>query len=206
MKDLITRCLSGTSIARDPAATALAELPEGIDRSLFPRPLTPAAVLIPLVMHEPGLSVLLTRRTGHLRDHPGQISFPGGRVEPGDASPLATALREAEEEIGLEARHIDIAGYLAPQAVITGFAITPVVGFVPPGLELRLDAFEVAEAFEVPLRFFLDPANLMPDRRLIHGVEVSTFQYRFRHHRIWGATAFMIRKLCKQLQKQDISG
>lgn len=200
MKEQITRSLQGSSIVADPAAAALAALPEGIDRSLFPQPLVLAAVLIPLVLHESGLAVLLTRRTGHLRDHPGQISFPGGRVDSGDSNALATALREAEEEIGLSPAEIEVAGYLAPHAVITGFAVTPVVGFIKPDAELILDPFEVAEAFEVPLEFFLDPDNRQPDRREIRGVEISTFQYHYQRHRIWGATAFMLRNLCKTIE------
>ncbi len=201
MRGQITRCLADSSIAEDPAAVALAALPEGIDQSLFPQPLILAAVLIPLILHQQGLSVLLTRRTGHLRDHPGQISFPGGRVDPGDPSALATALREAEEEIGLSPQKIEIAGYLAPHAVMTGFVVTPVVGFIEPDPELVLDPFEVAEVFEVPLEFFLDPANKKPDHRQIQGVEISTFQYRYQHYRIWGATAFMLRDLCKILER-----
>ncbi len=197
MKEQITRYLQDSSIAEDPAAVALAALPDGIDQNLFPQPLTQAAVLVPLVLHESGLSVLLTRRTGHLRDHPGQISFPGGRVESGDSSALATALRETEEEIGLSPQDIEIAGYLAPHAVITGFVVTPVVGFIKPDPELILDRFEVAEAFEVPLKFLLDPVNRRTDQRQIQGVEISTFQYLYQQHRIWGATAFMLRNLCK---------
>jgi len=201
VKARIIRCLRHSSLADDPAGAALAGLPGAIDRGLFPKHMVPAAVLMPLILHERGMTLLLTRRAGHLRDHPGQVCFPGGRVEAGDASALHTALREVEEEIGLRPAQIEVAGYLAPQAVITGFAVTPVVGFVRPGLELILDRSEVTEAFEIPLAFFLDPAHLLPDRRLVEGGELTTCQYRYQGHRIWGVTAFMIRQLCEEIDK-----
>jgi len=192
LRDRITDRLRDTRTVPDPARAALDGLPADIDRSLFPQPLVPAAVLIPLVLRDPRMSLLLTRRTDHLRDHPGQISFPGGRVEAGDASPLVTALRETEEEIGLAAGQVEIAGVLPPHPVITGFAVTPVVGFIAPGFELRLDAFEVAEAFEVPLEYFLDPDHRVATTRRIRGIEVSTCEYQCGLHRIWGATAAII--------------
>ncbi|WP_291847963.1 CoA pyrophosphatase, partial [Accumulibacter sp.] len=119
----------------------------------------PAAVLFPIVRRDGEPTVLLTQRTAHLKDHPGQISFPGGRREPTDPSPVHTALREAAEEIGLAATHIEIAGYLPEYLTSTGFRVTPVVAMVTPPFQLELDTFEVAEAFEVPLAFLLDPAN-----------------------------------------------
>jgi 8-oxo-dGTP pyrophosphatase MutT (NUDIX family) len=150
---------------------------------------TPAAVLIGVVERPGGPAVLLTQRTEHLRDHAGQISFPGGRIEPGDASPAAAALREAEEEIGLEPARVELLGELTPYDTVTGFRIHPVVGWIQPPLALRLDRFEVADAFEVPLQFVADPANQRRHsyRRgaLTRGYYVLPWQGRF----IWGATA-----------------
>ena len=133
--------------------------------------------------------MLLTQRTEHLRDHAGQISFPGGRIEPGDGSAAAAALREAEEEIGLDAAKVEVLGELAPYDTVTGFRIHPVVGWIEPPFALRLDRFEVAEAFEVPLRYVVDPVNHRRHsyRRgtLTRGYYVLPYQGRF----IWGATA-----------------
>lgn len=162
----------------------------------------PAAVLVPLVEHADALSVLLTRRTDHLHHHPGQISFPGGRVEEGDASPVATALRETEEEIGLGADRVELLGALPDYFTGTGFRVTPVVGLVHPPFELELDSFEVAEAFEVPLAHFLDPVN-----HLRHSLEVEG---RTRHfhampygdYYIWGATAGMLMSLYRVLTEK----
>src|SRR6266545_6615128 len=123
------------------------------------REIRPAAVLVPVVRREGGLTVLFTRRTAHLNDHAGQISFPGGRSEPGDTGAAETALREAAEEIGLAAAQVEVLGKLQEYVTVTGYRVTPVVGLVTPPLELRLDEFEVAEVFEVPLEFLLDPAN-----------------------------------------------
>ncbi len=162
-----------------------------------------AAVLIPLVQHESGLKLLLTRRTDHLRDHAGQISFPGGRVEPEDDGPVATALRETEEEIGLSRGFIDVIGQLPVYSTVTAFQVTPVVALVEPGFTLTLDAFEVAEAFEVPLAFLMDPAH-----HRHHSFEFAGVERRFlsmpwqgpeREYFIWGATAAMLRNLYRLL-------
>ena len=136
-------------------------------------------MLVPLVERQAGLTVLLTRRTDHLRDHPGQISFPGGRVAATDASPLATALRETSEELGISSDLVEVAGYLPPHPVVTGFAVTPVVGFLPGSLELRPDPVEVAEVFEIPLAFILDPVNARPGHRRIGGIEVPVWEYHY---------------------------
>ncbi len=120
---------------------------------------TPAAVLVPLVQRPEGLNVLLTQRASHLRDHAGQVSFPGGRAEPEDGSPERTALRESEEEIGLDESLVELIGQLPIYRTITAYEVTPVVGLVRPDFSLRLDAFEVAEAFEVPLAFLMNPAH-----------------------------------------------
>ena len=128
-------------------------------RRFFPAEPVHAAVLVPLVERPQGFTVLLTQRASHLKQHPGQISFPGGRVEPGDADVIHAALRESEEEVGLERAYVSIAGLLPDHLIVTGFRVTPVVGFVRPGFELRLDPTEVDDAFEVPLAALFDPRN-----------------------------------------------
>ena len=168
---------------------------------------TRASVLIALVQRAE-LSVLLTQRTDHLTDHPGQISFPGGRAEPADADATSTALREAAEEIGLDARFVDTLGALPTYTTGTGFIVTPVIALVLPGFALAADPFEVAEVFEVPLAFLMNPANY---RR--HAVETGGVRREFfsvpwdgidhdgqpRHRFIWGATAAMLRNLYRFL-------
>ncbi|HEY2021215.1 CoA pyrophosphatase [Paraburkholderia sp.] len=118
-----------------------------------------AAVLIPLVVREHGLTVLLTQRADHLNDHAGQVSFPGGRQEPFDADAIATALREAQEEVGLDASRVEILGALPDYLTGTGFCVSPVIGLVHPPFTLKIDTLEVAEVFEVPLAFLMNPAN-----------------------------------------------
>ncbi len=163
------------------------------------RELTTAAVLVPIVTHADGLTVLFTRRTDHLHDHAGQISFPGGRIEAGDADAAAAALRETEEEIGLPRRHVTLAGRLDTYVTRTGFEITPLVGLVAPPFPLRLDSFEVAEAFEVPLDFLLDPDNRETHSRMLLGAERSFFAYSYRDYYIWGVTAGMVANLAEVL-------
>ncbi|MBN9694932.1 MAG: CoA pyrophosphatase [Zoogloea sp.] len=155
-------------------------------------PLRPAAVLVPIVMREEGLTMLLTQRTDHLHHHPGQVSFPGGRVEEEDASPVDTALRETEEEIGLARRHVELLGTLPPYRTGTGFEVIPVVGLVAPPFELALDDFEVAEAFEVPLSFLLDPDNHQRHAMEVRGRQREYYAMPYGGHFIWGATAGMI--------------
>lgn len=159
-----------------------------------------AAVLVPLVVRGAVPTVLMTRRTDHLHHHPGQISFPGGRVEEADTSPIDTALRETEEEIGLDRRHIELIGTLPDYLTGTGFRVTPVVGLVTPPFELTLDAFEVAEAFEVPLSHFLDPAN-HEQHSIVHEGRVRQFHAMpYQGHFIWGATAGIIMSLYRVLR------
>ncbi len=162
---------------------------------------THASVLVPLVQRDE-LMVLLTQRTDHLTDHPGQISFPGGRAELTDANATATALREAQEEIGLEARFVDVLGSMPTYTTGTGFIVTPVVALIDPGFSVNADPFEVAEVFEVPLSFLINPA--MHHR---HAVDVSGIRREFfsmpweglgtdgqpRRYFVWGATAAMLR-------------
>lgn len=168
-------------------------------------PLRAAAVLVPLVMRTGGLSVLLTERTAHLSSHAGQVAFPGGRTEPTDPSPVATALRETEEEVGLSRVHVEILGQMPQYLTGSGFSVTPVVGLVEPSHRLSLDANEVAETFEVPLAFLMDPVN--HQRRLYRwedGAERSFFAMPWvredgREHFIWGVTAAMLRNLYRFL-------
>lgn len=160
--------------------------------------LTPAAVLVPIVLREPGPTLLLTERTAHLRDHAGQVSFPGGRIEPGDASQRHAALRETEEEVGLAPRHVEVVGYLPDYRTSTGFAVTPVVAFVTPPFLLRPDPFEVAEVFEVPLSFLFDPANHRQHEIFWRGRQRRFHAMPYDGHFIWGATAGMIVSLYRR--------
>lgn len=154
-----------------------------------------AAVLVPLVERNDGLTMLLTQRTDHLDHHPGQISFPGGHIEPEDGSPEAAALREAEEEVGLDRAHVRIVGRLDQYITRTGFSVTPVVGFVHPEYTVAPDEFEVAEVFEVPLAFLLDAGNHRRDSRVHKGLKREFYAMPYEEYYIWGATAGMIRNL-----------
>jgi len=164
------------------------------------REIRPAAVLVPVVKRDHGLTVLFTRRTAHLNDHAGQISFPGGRSEPGDAGAAQTALREAAEEIGLAAAQVEVLGELHQYVTVTGYRVTPVVGLVTPPLELRLDDFEVAEVFEVPLEYLLDPANHQCNSVAYEGRERHYYAVPYQQYYIWGATAGMLMNLLSVLK------
>ncbi len=166
--------------------------------------LRPAAVLVPLVRREAGLTILLTQRTDHLYDHAGQISFPGGRSEAHDASPAATALRETFEEIGLPHSRVEVLGSLPEYTTVTGYHVTPVVGLVSPPLALSLDAFEVADAFEVPLAFFLDPVNHQRNTLQYQGRTRHYYAMPYENRYIWGATAGMLMNLYAFLTAQDL--
>lgn len=174
-----------------------------LDPELRPEPpLTPAAVLIALVERPDGLSVLLTRRTRHLAHHAGQISFPGGHQEPGDETPEEAAMRETEEEIGLDRRHLEIVGRLDTYITRTGFSVTPVVAVVEPPFELEPDAYEVDEVFEVPLGFLLDPANHQRHSRPYKGRERQYWAMPYGDYYIWGATAAMLVNLYEFLSER----
>jgi 8-oxo-dGTP pyrophosphatase MutT (NUDIX family) len=201
--------LRSGSVNRDSVLARLAAAPppglrrgdHDLNPDLLPdRPLTRAAVLVPLVERPEGLTVLLTRRTDHLQDHAGQISFPGGRVEPGDADALATALREAEEEIGLARALVTPIGRLDTYVTRTGFEVTPVVGLVAPPPSLVPDPFEVAEVFEVPLAFILDPVSRERHSRIYAGKTRYFYVFPWRDYYIWGATAGMLVNLADLLQ------
>jgi 8-oxo-dGTP pyrophosphatase MutT (NUDIX family) len=165
----------------------------------------PAAVLVPLVEREEGLTVLLTQRASQLKNHAGQISFPGGRIEADDATVQDAALREALEEIGLESRFVSVVGYLSDHILLSGFRVTPVVSFVRPGFELLLDPQEVADTFEVPVSHVFAPKNHRQGRRALgtgeHEVRVWDIQYE--GHNIWGATAGMLLNLYRLCATND---
>lgn len=171
------------------AQSAIVDVEPGAPEESF---LIPAAVLVPIVLRVSGPTVLLTERTPHLRDHGGQVSFPGGRSEPGDASPVETALREAEEEVGIERSRVEVLGTLPDYCTGTGFRVVPVVGLVFPPLNLRLDDFEVAGVFEPPLEFLLDPAHHLRQRIEHEGMEREYWAVPWQGRYIWGATAGMI--------------
>lgn len=158
-----------------------------------------AAVLVPIVDRGTDPTILLTKRTDHLSKHPGQISFPGGAVDASDKDAIHTALRETEEEIGLDASYIRVAGRLDGYRTGTGFEIVPVVGLVQPGFSLTLQEAEVAEAFEVPLAFFLDRGNHKKESAMWQGILRHYYAMPYEEYRIWGATAAMLVNLCDVL-------
>jgi 8-oxo-dGTP pyrophosphatase MutT (NUDIX family) len=162
------------------------------------RPIRPAAVLVPVVDRaEP--TVLLTQRAIHLPQHPGQISFPGGKIEPSDDTPLAAALREAEEEVGLEPSVIDPIGYLDLYMTTQGFRIVPLLARIAPDYRLTLNPSEVDEAFEVPLQFLMEPGNHQKHSRDWEGIKRYYFEIPFEHRKIWGVTAGILRNLYEKI-------
>ena len=191
----IRRRLAGTREPEDPLdvdVTALSRrLPDDQVRALLPA-LRPAGVLIPLIERGGALNVLLTERSARLRHHAGQVSFPGGGMEAKDDSITATALRETHEEVGIEPAAIEVAGYLNPTPTVTGFAVTPVVGFVAGEPELVVDRTEVEAAFEVPLDFLMDASNEVQTEEEHGGILFRVTTLHFEGHRIWGATAGII--------------
>ena len=174
--------------AIDPVIQAMADI----------RPIRPAAVLIPVIDH-PEPTVLLTLRTDGLSSHAGQIAFPGGKIDPGDASPLAAALREAEEEIGLDRRLVEPLGYLDLYLSGTGFRIVPTVARVAPTFQLKVNASEVADVFEVPLAFLMGPENHQRHSREWRGMMRTYYAMPFGDRYIWGVTAGILRNLYERL-------
>ncbi len=208
--DLLTAAALGERLARtrlpdDPTDVVLppgseawpADMRESLTASL-----KPAGVLIPVIDEgAPGLSVLLTKRSAELKHHAGQVAFPGGRMEEGDADITATALRETHEEVGIAPSAVDILGYLPPMPTVTGYAVTPIVGLIAAGQALTLDASEVELAFEVPLTFLLDRRNAIAAERDFNGRKVPIVEFRYDGHRIWGATAHMLVVLREKIIK-----
>jgi 8-oxo-dGTP pyrophosphatase MutT (NUDIX family) len=194
--------LADTVLPRDPLRIVMPEQLERWPPDLrvkLTTDLKPAGVLIPIIEHEDMLSVLLTRRSAALRYHASQVSFPGGRMEPGDPDIQATALRETWEEVGIQPSDVEVAGYLEPTPTITGYAVTAIVGIVRPGIELCIDPAEVEHAFEVPLAYLLDAANQRASERNFNGMRVPIVEFHFASERIWGATANILLNLRQRL-------
>ena len=162
-----------------------------------------AAVLVPLVDRPQGWQVLLTERATHLKNHAGQISFPGGRIEPNDDGPVAAALRETLEEIGLPATHVQPLGRLPDHLIVSGYRVTPIVARVTPGFALQLDSTEVARSFEVPLNFLLDERNHTPRTRRFEDRDYDFIDMPYGEYNIWGATAGMLMTLYRVLRGDD---
>jgi 8-oxo-dGTP pyrophosphatase MutT (NUDIX family) len=205
VKALIVRRLAGTEPA--PAGTYRVpglpgDLPAALER-LRPRKLVPAAVLLPIIERPEGFTVLFTVRAAGLRHHAGQVSFPGGRIDPSDPGPREAALREAAEEVGLLEELVEVAGYLPNYLTITGFSVTPVVGFVRPEFRPAPDAKEVSAAFEVPLETLLDPGSMQLRYREFLGVSLPYFEMPWGRHLIWGATAAMLVNFRETLREED---
>lgn len=190
-------CLNIPEIERALRTPALASSDYDLNPTVLrpERPLRPASVLIPLVERGTRLNLVLTRRAARLAHHPGQIAFPGGKQDPADASPLAAALREAQEEIGLDPASVQILGALDPHETVTFFTIAPFVGLIPSDYRPAVDPAEVAEVFEVPLGFVLDPANLQVHRRRWQEHWRAYYAIPYGPHYIWGATARMLKAL-----------
>ena len=203
LQRLIEERLSGSVPLTDIATARLGGItPESahLAERLPPEQARPAAVLVPLVERDEGLTVLFTQRSAHLKNHAGQISFPGGRVEEADESPLAAALRETEEEIGLSREFVRVVGYLESHLIFTGFHVVPVVGFVRPGFTLQPDPKEVAEVFEVPLVHILDAANHGTRTRDVERGVLHVYHIPYGERVIWGATAGMLMSLYRLLR------
>jgi 8-oxo-dGTP pyrophosphatase MutT (NUDIX family) len=203
VRDEIIRRLADTRLPADPVSDAMGAIsPRTLD-AWFRLPLRTAGVLVPLIERDSGLQVLFTERRHDLPEHPGQISFPGGRSEQADTDLTQTALREAHEEVGLHPTMVEIAGYLPAQAVITGYAVVPVVGLVAGSFEPVAEQAEVASIFEVPLEFLLDENNGRRDDRERDGVLLETWEYCWENHRIWGATGHMVRQFVKLIDNKN---
>ncbi|MFO1147268.1 MAG: CoA pyrophosphatase [Alsobacter sp.] len=203
---LAARALDKLSLEVPPDAFASAVRPPHGDHQLAPTLpptpedlLRPAAVLVPVVAHPGDAGVLLTRRASHLRDHSGQIAFPGGKMDEADPSPLQTALREAEEEIGLDRAHVRPLGYLSPYHSSTGFRILPVLALVTPGVPLVPNPQEVDAVFEVPLAFLMDEANHQRHAREWKGALRHYYAMPYGEHYVWGVTAGILRNMFERL-------
>jgi 8-oxo-dGTP pyrophosphatase MutT (NUDIX family) len=206
LKIILEEVLKNTMPPADPMDIKMpglgGDLPDLLHR-LKPGRWTPAAVLIPVVSREEQLTVLLTQRAEDLKHHPGQISFPGGRIEHGDSGPAAAALRETHEEIGVDPGFVTVLGYLSNYLTVSGYSVTPVVGMLRPGFELRPDQVEATDAFEVPLEFLMDPANHVRRMRQVFDLLVPVYEIQYRDRNIWGATAGMIISLYEKLSLKN---
>lgn len=204
---VFSRAAARLSLDLSPADLDMAAIPVNGDHSLNPLsapirgPTRPAAVLVPLVAYRDEIKVILTLRASALRDHSGQIAFPGGKIEATDASPTAAALRETKEEIGLCPEHIAPIGYLEPYLTGTGFRIMPVVARIDPSYRLKINPAEVDEAFEVPFAFLMDEANHELHAREWKGAMRSFYAMIYGERNIWGATAGIIRNLYERLYR-----
>ena len=192
-RERLTERLAGPPPPPDPRDLHNIPVPEGVR-------VTEAAVMVPIVCRPPALYVLLTQRTPHLLDHAGQISFPGGRVEPEDRDRDETALRETEEEIGLPRGRVSVIGRLPTYEIPTGFRITPVVGWIEPPFELKPDPFEVASVFEVPFDHFLDPERYLRREYRFRGRHRHYLAIPYEGRYIWGVTAAMLHSFARMLE------
>ncbi|MEA5445329.1 CoA pyrophosphatase [Gammaproteobacteria bacterium AB-CW1] len=203
LRDRLLATLAGSrppaDLVREARLGVHGDVPAGLMRPEQPRP---AAVLVPVVDRADGPGLMLTRRTDHLPDHPGQICFPGGSFEAQDADAVSAALREMQEEVGIGPAGIRVEGFLPPYLTITGFAVAPVVGLLQPDYQTAPDPFEVAEVFEVPLAHALDPDQHQVVDVTVRGQALSYYQIDWQGYRIWGATAAMIVGLSRMMREQ----
>jgi 8-oxo-dGTP pyrophosphatase MutT (NUDIX family) len=177
-----------------------------LQEAVAQKPLRPAAILVPIIDRAMDPTLLFTVRAAHLREHAGQVSFPGGHLETADIDALGAALRETEEEVGIHSECVELLGYLPDHIALTGFRITPVVGRVRHPGALSLNSAEVASVFEVPLGFVLDARNYHPVRRHVREFEIEARELPFETHRIWGATAAILSSLCALMENRDQRG
>jgi len=204
VRRFIEGCLARFEPGCDPLVRTLTEVEGDISEELLDRFRgidQPAAVLVGLVERDHGLTVLFTQRAAHLTSHAGQISFPGGRVESEDIDAVAAALREAHEEIGLAPERVTVIGRLDSFMTVTGFLVTPVVGFVDPDFEPVPDKTEVDAVFEVPLEFLLDRNNVAETYRERLGARFKVYEFQYHGHHIWGATASILMNFKEAIQR-----
>ncbi|NWH07750.1 MAG: CoA pyrophosphatase [Alphaproteobacteria bacterium] len=199
LRVLVTQKLLPLNKEARPPVTSDFDLNPQYRAVIGPRTLRQAAVLVPLITREAGLSVLFTQRAADLPSHAGQVSFPGGRVQPEDDGPVGTALRETQEETGIAPRFVEPLGMLDPYETVTGFAVSPVVGLVHPGFDLKPDPREVAHVFEAPFTFLMNPANQETHTREWEGRTRVFYAVPYDGHYIWGATAGMLMNFYRRL-------